>query len=227
MAAANSPLQSEGQRETPAGPVRTMSFTLDRIEEESRALQRGARDRSLGRRARSRIASTPLRFAIDCLTQTIRSFEALKEIAARARPGSADSGAPSSSARRALSGRLRPSPAEGDAGARPEGEGRRARCSTIASCHRSGHREFGAARSFLHRARDLREGAGSRGLRRPMIMAALSTDKTELSKMISVARAVPESIAHRDRPGPEGGPAALAATRRTAQSAESCAARWS
>ena len=38
-----------------------------------------------------------------------------------------------------------------------------------------------------------------------MIMAALSTDKTELSKMISVARAVPDSIARAIGPAPKAG----------------------
>ena len=44
-----------------------------------------------------------------------------------------------------------------------------------------------------------------RGTDRQVIMAALSTDKTELSKMISVARSIPDHIARRIGPAPKAG----------------------
>lgn len=44
-----------------------------------------------------------------------------------------------------------------------------------------------------------------RGTDRQLIMAALSTDKTELSKLISVARAIPEQIARAIGPAPKAG----------------------
>jgi ParB family chromosome partitioning protein len=45
----------------------------------------------------------------------------------------------------------------------------------------------------------------ARGLDRPSIMAALSTDKTELSKLMSVARAVPGDIVKSIGPAPKAG----------------------
>ncbi|KMO25513.1 plasmid partitioning protein RepB, partial [Methylobacterium variabile] len=44
-----------------------------------------------------------------------------------------------------------------------------------------------------------------RGFERPIIIDALSTDKGELSKLIAVARAIPESIVNRIGPAPKAG----------------------
>ena len=49
--------------------------------------------------------------------------------------------------------------------------------------------------SFIERAM-FAKALEDAGYERPVIMASLSTDKTELSKMISVARALPEGIVY-------------------------------
>ena len=58
--------------------------------------------------------------------------------------------------------------------------------------------------SFIEKAM-FAKSLEDRGTDRQLIMAALSTDKTELSKLISVARAVPEQIARAIGPAPKAG----------------------
>ncbi len=58
--------------------------------------------------------------------------------------------------------------------------------------------------SFIEKAM-FAKSLEDRGTDRQLIMAALSTDKTELSKLISVARAVPEQIARAIGPAPKTG----------------------
>lgn len=58
--------------------------------------------------------------------------------------------------------------------------------------------------SFIEKACFAR-GLEDRGFERVTIMAALSTDKTELSKMIAAARAVPERIVRAIGPAPKAG----------------------
>ncbi len=58
--------------------------------------------------------------------------------------------------------------------------------------------------SFIEKAM-FAKSLEDRGTDRQLIMAALSTDKTELSKLISVARTVPEQIARAIGPAPKAG----------------------
>ncbi len=206
LAAANSPHRhEEGARDRVlAGPVRTMSLTLDRIEEESRALHdalaTGAAvvelDPNLVEASfvadRFSDASDP---AFDALKESLR--EQGQEVPILVRPHPIREG--------------RYQAAYGHRRLRATRElGLKVRAVVRAlddhqlvvaqGVENSARRDL----SFIERAM-FAKALEDAGFERPVIMASLSTDKTELSKMISVARALPEPIARSIGPSPRAG----------------------
>jgi len=206
LAGANSGGQTEGQARDRvlAGPVRTMSLTLDRIEEESRALQEALATGASVVELDPNVIDTS--FVQDRLPDADDpSFVALKEslrehgqevpILVRPHPQREGRYQAAYGHRRLLATR--------ELGLKVKAVVRTLddRQLIIAQgIENSARRDL----SFIERAlfaKTLEEG----GYDRPVIMAALSTDKTELSKMISVARAVPEVIARAIGPAPKAG----------------------
>jgi ParB family transcriptional regulator, chromosome partitioning protein len=206
LAPANSMAQSESQARDRvlAGPVRTMSLTLDRIEEESRALQEAlATGASVVELDPNSIDASLIQDRLPDADDT--SFVTLKEslrehgqevpILVRPHPQREGRYQAAYGHRRLLATR--------ELGLKVKAVVRVLddRQLIIAQgIENSARRDL----SFIERAifaKTLEAG----GYDRPMIMAALSTDKTELSKMISVARAVPDPIAHALGPAPKAG----------------------
>jgi ParB family transcriptional regulator, chromosome partitioning protein len=206
LAPANSTAQSEGhpRDRVLAGPVRTMSLTLDRIEEESRALQEAlATGASVVDLDPNSIDASLVRDRL--LDADDPSFLTLKEslrehgqevpILVRPHPQREGRYQAAYGHRRLMATR--------ELGLKVKAVVRVLddRQLIIAQgIENSARRDL----SFIERAifaNTLEVG----GYDRPMIMAALSTDKTELSKMISVARAVPDPIARAIGPAPKAG----------------------
>lgn len=206
LAAANTAPRAPGEARDRvlAGPVRTMSLTLDRIEEESRALQEalatGAavveidpalvdasfiQDRLPG-------ADDP---AYAALKESLREHGQEVPILVRPHPGREGRYQAAYGHRR-----LR---ATQELGLKVRAVVRALNDEQLIvaqGIENSVRRDL----SFIERAmfaRALEDG----GYDRPVIMAALSTDKTELSKMISVARSVPEEVARAIGPAPKAG----------------------
>jgi ParB family chromosome partitioning protein len=206
LAPANSTAQSESHARDRvlAGPVRTMSLTLDRIEEESRALQEAlATGASVVELDPNSIDASLIQDRLPDADDS--SFVTLKEslrehgqevpILVRPHPQREGRYQAAYGHRRLLATR--------ELGLKVKAVVRVLddRQLIIAQgIENSARRDL----SFIERAifaKTLEAG----GYDRPMIMAALSTDKTELSKMISVARAVPDSIARAIGPAPKAG----------------------
>lgn len=211
LAAANSapapaleePASVQPQR-TLAGPVRTMGLTLDRMEDEARALRNALAT------GQSVVALDPLQiepsFVLDRFAMADdEAFEQLKasmrehgqEVPVLVRPH------PTQEGRFQLAYGHRRWRAAGELGL------------TLKAVVRSFDDEAlilaqgleNSARkdlTYIERAMFAR-ALEDRGADRSVIMTALSTDKTELSKMISVARAVPEHIARGIGPAPKAG----------------------
>jgi len=202
LAAANPAPGTRGR--TLAGPVRAMSLTLDRIEEESRALQEalatGAavveldpalidasfiKDRLAGDDAES----------LSALKESFAAHGQTVPILVRPHPTLAGRYQAAYGHRR-----LR---AAGDLGVRIRAVVRDLddRQLVVAQgIENSARRDL----SYIERAL-FALALEKAGHDRPVIMAALSTDKTELSKMISVARALPRAIVQAIGPAPRAG----------------------
>jgi ParB family chromosome partitioning protein len=212
LAAANSPAPAPALAREPeaardrvlAGPVRAMGLTLDRIEEESRALQQalatGAAVVDLDP------ALVEASFVVDRFAGADdAAFQALKEslrehgqevpILVRPHPGREGRFQAAYGHRRLRAAR--------DLGLKVKAVVRdlNDRQHVVAQgVENSARRDL----SFVERAmfaKALEDG----GYERPVIMAALSIDKTELSKMISAARALPEAVARAIGPAPKAG----------------------
>lgn len=206
LAAANSTSRTEGQTRDRvlAGPVRTMSLTLDRIEEESRALQEALATGASVVELDPNLVDTS--FVQDRFPDADDpSFLALKEslrehgqeVPILVRPH------PEREGRYQAAYGHRRLEATRELGLKIKAVVRALddhQLIVAQGIENSVRRDL----SFIERAmfaRALEDG----GYDRPVIMAALSTDKTELSKMISVARALPEAIARAIGPAPKAG----------------------
>ncbi len=209
LAAANSPRDPEAaappaRPRAPAGAVRAMSLTLDRIEEESRALRAAMATGSAIVELDPETIDPA--FIRDRLAEEAGpEFEALKEsirahgqtVPILVRPHPKEEGR-----YQAVYGhrRLRAAQALG--------------LKARAVVRRLDDRELVLAQgiensarrdlSFIERAL-FALALETSGYDRPVIMAALSTDKTELSKMISTARTVPPAIVRAIGPAPRAG----------------------
>jgi ParB family chromosome partitioning protein len=206
LAAANSPDRVDGgaKDRVLAGPVRAMSLTLDRIEEESRTLQaalsNGASvieldpilvDASI---IQDRLAE-PEDAAFAALKESMREHGQEVPILVRPHPEresryQAAYGHRRLRAARELGLKIK-------AVVRPLDDHQLVVAQGVEN---SARRDL----SFIERAMFARV-LEDKGFDRPVIMAALTTDKTELSKMISVARALPESIVRAIGPAPKAG----------------------
>lgn len=202
LAAANPP--PEKRERVLAGPVRAMSLTLDRIEEESRALQEalatGAAVVELDP------ALIDASFIKDRLAEDDdATFAALKDsfaahgqtvpILVRPHPSMAGRYQAAYGHRRLRAAR--------ELGVKIKAVVRDLddRQLVVAQgIENSARRDL----SFIERAL-FALALEEAGNDRPVIMAALSTDKTELSKMISVARALPRAIVAAIGPAPRAG----------------------
>lgn len=206
LAAANSPDRaiSGNKDRVLAGPVKTMSLTLDRMAEESRklkeALATGASVVELDPRL---VDVSFIRDRLPCPGDT--EFQSLKEslrehgqevpILVRPHPTRDD-------AYQAAYGHRRLKAAE-ELGFKIKAVVRALddRQLIIAQgIENSARRDL----SFIERAlfaKSLEDAGHDRGV----VMAALSTDKTELSKMITVARSLPEALVRAIGPAPKAG----------------------
>jgi ParB family chromosome partitioning protein len=204
LAAANLPVSSPERLRAPTGAVRTMSLTLDRMEGEAQALRAamatGAMIVELDPESvdaafiRDRMAvDEGLEF--EALKESIRAHGQTVPILVRPHPTA-------EGRYQAVYGHRRLRAAQA--------LGRKAR----AVVRRLDDRELVLAQgiensarrdlSFIERALFALALEGS-GHDRPVIMAALSTEKTELSKMITTARALPEEIVRAIGPAPRAG----------------------
>lgn len=204
LAAANSRPREAAPERPLAGPVRAMSLTLDTIEEESRALRQalaaGAAVVEIDP------AAIDASFVVDRLDAgQDAAFEALKtsirehgqEVPVLVRPH------PDREGRYQAAYGHRRIRAARDLGAKVRAVVRAlsdAEHVVAQGLENSARRDL----SFIERALFAKE-LEDRTFERPVIMAALSTDKTELSKMISVARALPESLVRAIGPAPKAG----------------------
>jgi len=187
-----------------AGPVRTMSLTLDRMAEESRTLQEALAAGSAVVELDPQ--SVDVSFVEDRLTDHNDSeFQTLKEslrthgqeVPILVRPHPTRSGA-----YQAAYGHRRLSAAQ-ELGIKIKAVVRNLddRQLIIAQgIENSARRDL----SFIERAVFAKSLEDS-GHDRSVIMAALSTDKTELSKLITVARALPDSVVRTIGPAPKAG----------------------
>ncbi len=150
----------------------------------------------------SRIVSSII---ADRLAQGGESLQALVEIHSRERATGARSATPSPRWVGSLSGRLWASPRAG----RPRTRATRARgdppVERCRACSSAGPGEFRPHRSVLHRALAFRGASRRCRLRACRHHAALAIDKTALSKLIAVARRVPEDIIEAIGPAPKAG----------------------
>lgn len=211
LAVANSPasaksaeVQAPAQQRTLAGPVRTMGLTLDKIEDEARVLKEAlAKGHSVVEIDSSKVEPS---FVIDRFENP--DDEAFEQLKASLREHGQE-----------VPVLVRPHPSR-------DGHFQ------LAYGHRRWRaaKELGlplkaVVRSFNDEALIVAQGLENssrkdltyiekamfaksledRGTDRQLIMAALSTDKTELSKLISVARSVPEQIARAIGPAPKAG----------------------
>lgn len=205
LAMANSATASaESPDRVPAGPVRSMGLALDRIEEESRALQQalatGAAiveietDRIEASIVRDRLPETDGP-AFEAFTRSIA--ERGQEVPVLVRPH------PDKDGRFQLAyghRRLRALASLGRkirAVVRPMSD---AELIIAQGVENSQRKDLSYIEKALFAAR-----LESRGFERGVIMDALATDKGELSKLISVARAVPESLVEAIGPAPKAG----------------------
>jgi len=206
LAAANAPgaAVAEPRDRVLAGPVRAMSLTLDRIEEESRALQTALAtgavvvdlDPDLVEASflRDRLPN-PDDPAFAALKHSLREHGQEAPILVRPHPSREGRYQAAYGHRRLQATR--------ELGLKVKAVVRALDDTQLVlaqGIENSARRDL----SFIERAffaRALEDG----GYERPLIMAALSTDKTELSKLISVARAVPDSIVRAIGPAPRAG----------------------
>lgn len=205
LAAANSAPRPESTAERMlAGPVRSMSLTLDKMEEEARALQRAlAAGASVVELDPALIDRSFVADRFDAAADA--AFEALKtsirehgqEVPVLVRPHPAQEGRYQAAYghRRVKAARELGLPAR--AVVRPLTDDELVVAQGVENSVRKDL-------SFIERAafaKDLED----RGFARSTIMAALATDKTELSKMISVAAALPDALIRAIGPAPKAG----------------------
>lgn len=202
--ALEAPAPAAHQQRTLAGPVRTMGLTLDKIEDEARALKEVlAKGQNVVEIDPTKVEPSFVQDRFDHA-----DHEAFEQLKASLREHGQE-----------VPVLLRPHPSR---------EG----CFQLAYGHRRWRaaKELGlplkaVVRSFDDNALVLAQGLENsarkdlsfiekamfaksledRGTDRHLIMAALSTDKTELSKLISVSRAIPEQIARAIGPAPKAG----------------------
>lgn len=191
-----------------AGPVRAMGLTLDRIESERRELEQALQKALAAGSAIVELdpAAVDVSFAADRFEEAAGpAFEELK----------------ASIARNGQEVPILVRPVEGQRGRYQAAYGHR----RLAACRALGLKVRALVRpltdvelvlaqglentarvdlSFIEKACFAR-GLEDRGFERVTIMAALSTDKTELSKMIAAARAIPERIVRAIGPAPKAG----------------------
>jgi ParB family chromosome partitioning protein len=204
LAAANSPLNPPARPRAPAGAVRAMSLTLDKIEEESRALRTalstGAAIVELDPEAidAAFIADRlpgPDDAEFEALKQSIAAHGQTVPILVRPHPTQAGRyqaayGHRRLRAARALGAKVRAVVRTLDDHELVLAQG----------IENSARRDL----SFIERAL-FALALEKSGYDRPVIMAALSTDKTELSKMLTTGRALPEAIVRAIGPAPRAG----------------------
>ena len=205
LAMANSPpAPAESPERAPAGPVRSMGLALDRIEEESRALQQalatGAAiveietDRIEASIVRDRLPETDGP-AFDAFRRSIA--ERGQEVPVLVRPH------PEREGRFQLAyghRRLRALASLGRkirAVVRPMSD---VELIVAQGVENSQRKDLSYIEKALFAAR-----LEDRGFERSVIIDALATDKGELSKLISVARAVPEALVEAIGPAPKAG----------------------
>ncbi|KAF0123250.1 MAG: Plasmid partitioning protein RepB [Methylocystaceae bacterium] len=185
LAAANSPDRPNpgGKDRVLAGPVKTMSLTLDRMAEESRTLQEALAT-----------GAAVVELDPECI-ESLRAHG--QEVPILVRPHPTRSGA-----YQAAYGHRRLKAAQ-DLGIKIKAVVRNLddRQLIIAQgIENSARRDL----TFIERAIFAKSLEDS-GHDRSVIMAALSTDKTELSKLITVARALPDAIIRAIGPAPKAG----------------------
>lgn len=214
LAAANSAPALEAQSEpllpvsqpqrTLAGPVRTMGLTLEKIEDEARALKETlAKGQSVVEIDPSRVEPS---FVLDRFDHA--DDEAFEKLKASLREHGQE-----------VPVLVRPHPIRDEHFQLAYGHRRWRAARELGLPLKAVVRAFNdealvlaqglenSARkdlSFIEKAM-FAKSLEDRGTDRQLIMAALSTDKTELSKLISVARAVPEQIARAIGPAPKAG----------------------
>lgn len=206
LAAANSaePSKAANPDRVLAGPVRTMSLTLDRMAEESRALQEAlATGAAVVELSPECVDVSFIRDRLPCpddpefeiLKESLRSHG--QEVPILVRPHPTRGGA-----YQAAYGHRRLQAAQ-ELGIKIKAVVRNLddRQLIIAQgIENTARRDL----SFIERALFAKTLEDS-GHDRNVIMAALSTDKTELSKLITVARALPQSLVHAIGPAPKTG----------------------
>jgi len=189
---------------TVAGPVRTMGLTLDKIEDEARALKEAlAKGQNVVEIDPARVEPS---FVLDRFDQA--DDEAFEQLKASLREHGQE-----------VPVLLRPHPVRDGYFQLAYGHRRWRAAKELGLSLKAVIRAFddealvlaqgleNSARkdlSFIEKAM-FAKSLEDRGTDRQLIMAALSTDKTELSKLISVARAVPEPIARAIGPAPKAG----------------------
>ncbi len=191
LAAAN--LEEEASARGPAGPVRSMALTLGRMEEESRAMQEallsGERVVELDPElidmsfVRDRLAEMPNELA-DELVQSIEQSGQEVPILVRPHPDDGQRYQVVYGHRRLQALRL--------LGRKVQAIIRKLDDIDVViaqGIENSARRNL----SYIERA-VFAFNLESKGFDRPVIMKALSTDKTELSKLISVAKAIPMDV---------------------------------
>ena len=206
LAAANSPDRPSAANpdRVLAGPVRTMSLTLDRMAEESRALQEAlSTGAAVVEIDPDSIDVSFIRDRLPCPDDP--EFQSLKE-SLRAHG-------------QEVPILVRPHPTRGGAYQAAYGHRRLRAAQELgikikAVVRTLDDRQLIIAQgientarrdlSFIERALFAKSLEDS-GHDRSVIMAALSTDKTELSKLITVARALPETLVHAIGPAPKAG----------------------
>lgn len=198
------PLSAPQTQRTLAGPVRTMGLTLDKIEDEARALKEAlAKGQSVVDIDPSRVEPS---FVLDRFDHA--DDEAFEQLKASFREHGQE-----------VPVLVRPHPIRDGHFQLAYGHRRWRAARELGLPLKAVVRAFNdealvlaqglenSARkdlSFIEKAM-FAKSLEDRGTDRQLIMAALSTDKTELSKLISVARAVPEQIARAIGPAPKAG----------------------
>ncbi|MDQ0322123.1 ParB family chromosome partitioning protein [Pararhizobium capsulatum DSM 1112] len=191
LAAAN----SEEERRDPAGPVRTMALTLGRMEEETNALKQAIRageqvvdldpktiDASFIRDRMGEDAIEP----DDELVRSIAEGGQEVPILVRVHPSKPNRYQVAYGHRRLQAAQLLGRPVK--AIIRPLEDRELVVAQGIENSARQNL-------SYIERAL-FAYALEERGFERPIVMQALSTDKTELSKMISVVRQIPHRLVH-------------------------------
>jgi ParB family chromosome partitioning protein len=197
-------LPNVGQERIPAGPVRSMGFALGRIEEESKALQKAlASGQTIVELEPSLIEGSIIRDRLGSLESLdveslMKSIEDRgQEVPILVRPH------PTKNGQYQIAYGHRRLKAAAALGRKVKAFVRNLSDEELIvaqGVENSQRQDLSYIERALFAAR-----IEARGFERSVIMQALSTDKTELSKLISVARSVPESIIEVIGPAPKAG----------------------